>query len=330
MRKIFESAKFKKFGAIFMVACLMMSLFCVGVSAADTGVTDLTGTEWRINTVTFSGEVIRIFSDTPICSVTPSGGEAFEAYSIHLGTVYGGSSSDNAASYYGEEGSDGGNFASGDTVTFYESTASTNADLISFMEANATLLNDSSDEAFNPVYGHYISPGEYVFNDTLDFSMLPPFDYYIHMSFVSDGISFSRLNVFLNTNGVSMAFYYIDPVATALIYSGDISNFSWSNQVYRDITVLDGFYIYDPVVFQWWQSNVTRVSPGYDSNLMDGFLSAFTMIGQWISGATSSLTTMFWANNSLTFLGTLAVAGLAFAVAFLIIGLIQRFLHFRG
>lgn len=179
-------------------------------------------------------------------------------------------------------------------------------------------------------YGHYISPGEYVFNDVMDFSMLPPSDYYIDMSFYSKALSFSRLNLFLNSNGVSMAFYYLNSLQTALIYVGDISAFSWSDSSYRSITVLEGFYIYDSNVYQWWQSNVTRVSPGYDSNLLDGFFSSFTMIGQWISGAANTLTSMFWSNNSLTFLGTLAVAGLAFAVSFLIIGLIQRFFRFRG
>lgn len=56
----------------------------------------------------------------------------------------------------------------------------------------------------------------------------------------------------------------------------------------------------------------------------------FEQIGTWISGAVNNLVPMFYAENSLTFLGVLAVAGLAFSVVFLLIGIIQRFLHFGG
>ena len=67
------------------------------------------------------------------------------------------------------------------------------------------------------------------------------------------------------------------------------------------------------------------------TTILEAILSVFLSVGEWISSAVSSLTPMFWAaETGLTFLGTLAVAGLAFSVAFLIIGLIQNFLHFRG
>ena len=65
--------------------------------------------------------------------------------------------------------------------------------------------------------------------------------------------------------------------------------------------------------------------------ILNAILAVFLSVGEWISTAVNSLTPMFWAaETGLTFLGTLAVAGLAFSVAFLIIGLIQNFLHFRG
>lgn len=67
------------------------------------------------------------------------------------------------------------------------------------------------------------------------------------------------------------------------------------------------------------------------TDILSAILSVFLSVGEWISSAVTSLTPMFWTSGSgLTFLGTLAVAGLAFSVAFLIIGLIQNFLHFRG
>ena len=60
----------------------------------------------------------------------------------------------------------------------------------------------------------------------------------------------------------------------------------------------------------------------------------FSEIGNWIVEAVQSLVPMFWTTTadggSLTFLGVLAVCGLAFSVVFLLIGIIQRFLHFGG
>lgn len=68
---------------------------------------------------------------------------------------------------------------------------------------------------------------------------------------------------------------------------------------------------------------------------MNGVLTSvfdvFTLVMEWIVESVASITPMFYvAETGLTFLGVLAVAGLAFSVAFLIIGIIQNFLHFRG
>lgn len=60
-------------------------------------------------------------------------------------------------------------------------------------------------------------------------------------------------------------------------------------------------------------------------------LDVFSAIGQWIAEELPTYMTMFYsAEGGLTFLGVLAVAGLAFSVVFLLIGIIQRFLHFGG
>lgn len=65
--------------------------------------------------------------------------------------------------------------------------------------------------------------------------------------------------------------------------------------------------------------------------ILEAILAVFTEIGEWIGTAVTSLLPMFYvAETGLTFLGVLAVASLAFATIFLIIGLIQNFLHFRG
>lgn len=67
------------------------------------------------------------------------------------------------------------------------------------------------------------------------------------------------------------------------------------------------------------------------NSVLTSITSVFSAIGEWISTAVTDITPMFYvAESGLTFLGTLAVAGLAFSVVFLIIGVIQNFLHFRG
>ena len=69
---------------------------------------------------------------------------------------------------------------------------------------------------------------------------------------------------------------------------------------------------------------------GTTGSILTAILAVFTSVGEWIVSTVTSLLPMFYAEGSLTFLGVLAVAGLAFSVAFLLIGLIQRFLHFGG
>lgn len=65
-------------------------------------------------------------------------------------------------------------------------------------------------------------------------------------------------------------------------------------------------------------------------------LDVFTSVGEWIAEAVTNLIPMFYTApvgdtpGGLTFLGVLAVAGLAISVVFLILGVIQNFLHFRG
>lgn len=68
-------------------------------------------------------------------------------------------------------------------------------------------------------------------------------------------------------------------------------------------------------------------------NVLTDILAIFSGVGDWIADAVNSLVPMFYTagdNGGLTFLGVLAVAGLAISVVFLIIGVIQNFLHFRG
>lgn len=67
------------------------------------------------------------------------------------------------------------------------------------------------------------------------------------------------------------------------------------------------------------------------ATVLDSILAVFSAVGEWIATAVTDLIPMFYtAEAGLTFLGVLAVAGLAFSVVFLIIGIIQNFMHFRG
>lgn len=64
-------------------------------------------------------------------------------------------------------------------------------------------------------------------------------------------------------------------------------------------------------------------------SILSAILSVFTAVGEWIVAAFNSLVPLFYSSESgLTFVGVLAVAGLAFSIAFLLINLIKGWLHF--
>lgn len=56
----------------------------------------------------------------------------------------------------------------------------------------------------------------------------------------------------------------------------------------------------------------------------------WTEVMNWITTALGDVQVVFYAENKLTFLGTLAVIGVSIAIGFLIIGVVQKFLHLRG
>lgn len=66
-------------------------------------------------------------------------------------------------------------------------------------------------------------------------------------------------------------------------------------------------------------------------SVVSAITDVFSAIGTWISNAVTDLLPMFYSTETgLTFIGTLAVCGLAFSIVFLLIGLISNFLSFRG
>lgn len=67
------------------------------------------------------------------------------------------------------------------------------------------------------------------------------------------------------------------------------------------------------------------------TNVLSAILEVFTSVATWITTSVHNVIPMFYeAETGLTFLGVLAVAGLAMSVAFLLIGIVQRFLKFQG
>lgn len=65
--------------------------------------------------------------------------------------------------------------------------------------------------------------------------------------------------------------------------------------------------------------------------IIDSITSVFSDIMVWFANSFGTIQSMFYnADSGLTFLGTLAVCGLAISVFFLLMGILQRFLHFGG
>ena len=67
------------------------------------------------------------------------------------------------------------------------------------------------------------------------------------------------------------------------------------------------------------------------TSVVGSITNVWTSIMQWFATSFGTVQKMFYdAGSGLTFLGTLAVCGLAIGVFFLLMGVIQNFLHFRG
>lgn len=74
------------------------------------------------------------------------------------------------------------------------------------------------------------------------------------------------------------------------------------------------------------------VEPEPPKSLLGNILDTFSEVGSWIGTIISSLVALFWSVDtaSLTFLGILSVAGLAFSVIMLLFGIVTRFVGFSG
>lgn len=64
--------------------------------------------------------------------------------------------------------------------------------------------------------------------------------------------------------------------------------------------------------------------------VLNSVLDTLEAVANWVVESMGTLTSMFYAEGSLTFFGVLAVAGLGVSVCLLFLSIIQNFLHFRG
>lgn len=64
--------------------------------------------------------------------------------------------------------------------------------------------------------------------------------------------------------------------------------------------------------------------------MISAITTVWTEVLTWITTSLSSVQTLFYAESNLTFLGVLAVIGVAIGIVFLLIGVIQNFLKLRG
>lgn len=70
--------------------------------------------------------------------------------------------------------------------------------------------------------------------------------------------------------------------------------------------------------------------------IITAMTNVFDAVFTWIMSAVNAVIPIFWTAGtgdtagSLTFLGILALIGLAISIFFLLVGLIQNFLHLRG
>lgn len=66
--------------------------------------------------------------------------------------------------------------------------------------------------------------------------------------------------------------------------------------------------------------------------MITAITNVFQGLGDWIADYMPTITEIFYNSEAgaLTFIGVLAVCGLAISIFFLLMGIIQNFLHFRG
>ena len=65
------------------------------------------------------------------------------------------------------------------------------------------------------------------------------------------------------------------------------------------------------------------------SSVLESVLAVFTAIANWFVSTINALVPIFYADNNLTFIGTLAACGVGVGIIMLVINLVRRFLRFK-
>lgn len=152
---------------------------------------------------------------------------------------------------------------------------------------------------------------------SFDITLESPIALHVKRNFNNQLIESNSLVTRFVCDGVDLTYYYYQPQGGLNLGTIDIDSI-----LELSILCTEDFLPY-----------LTDVDYTYytlESSSVDGFTSVWTEIMTWITSALNSVMGAFYVDGSLTLLGTLAVIGVSVGIAFLIIGLIQRFLHLRG
>ena len=122
---------------------------------------------------------------------------------------------------------------------------------------------------------------------------------------------------------------YDDNGTDRTISSTDVSEEDKLKVCTFEIESISGSYYNE--LYNFLASHATKVIPP-SPTLLENILGTFSEVGSWIGTIISSLVALFWSveTASLTFLGILSVAGLAFSVIMLLFGFVTRFVGFSG
>lgn len=66
-----------------------------------------------------------------------------------------------------------------------------------------------------------------------------------------------------------------------------------------------------------------------ESNALTQVLEVFSGVTDWLGDSFSAVTSMFYAEGNLTFLGVMALGGIGISVALLLVNLVKSFIRFR-
>ena len=186
-----------------------------------------------------------------------------------------------------------------------------------------------------------IEAGTYRFNDVLT-GRLPVVDpvwpnipAYVYVPFQVDylGIVYDGIGFYLvpSENNVVRMDYLLSDETAALLGTDNLTVYvdnAWYDLFDESIkTVILPVDSEASADFnEWFTANTVHVNA---LNSTDGVLDVFSGVGSWLVSGVNSLISMFYVDGSLSFVGYLAVAGLAISVILLIFWLISVWLKFK-